>query len=375
MGRSIDRDKQRFLDITREKTRERLKKAMKKGELIGKKDGKKVKVPYHYIELPRIRYGSNQQGGGDGVGQGDAEEGDVLQEPQPGDEPGEAGNQEGEHLYEEFDISELAQELAQELELPKIEPKGKRLIYSTSQKLKTINTVGPPGRLHKKRTFKNALKRSLASRTHRLGKPVVPIRSDKRYRTFKPEYIPEMNAVIFYMMDISGSMSQEQKLWSRTLEFWIDLWLSTNYKNLESRYIVHETKAWEVSREDFYYTTESGGTMISSVFRKQAEIMHKDYNPDEWNIYLIYCSDGDNWNHDDSLETFSIIDEHILPYVNMIGYAQTTSPYGSGKFLKELREHYGLSDDNDDDHKILTTKIDSNEDIMKAIKYLFGKGK
>ncbi|RME55397.1 DUF444 family protein [Candidatus Woesearchaeota archaeon] len=371
MTGSIERDKQRFLDITRQKTRKRLKEAMKKGELIGKKDGKKVKVPYDYIELPRIRYGSPGQGGGDGVGQGDAEEGDVLADPQEGDEPGQAGNQPGEHLYEDFDLSEIAKELAKELELPRIEPKGKRLIYSTSEKLKTINTVGPPGRLHKKRTFKNALKRNLASRTHTGF--VVPIRADKRYRTFKPEYIPEMNAVIFYMMDISGSMGEEQKLWSRTLEFWIDLWLSDNYKNLESRYIVHETHAWEVTREDFFYTRESGGTMISSVFKKQAEIMHNDYNPEEWNIYLIYCSDGDNWNDDDTRETFRIMDEHILPYVNMIGYAQTTSRYGSGNFLKELTKHYNLDDD--PDSKILTTKIESHEDIMKAMKDLFGKGK
>ncbi len=83
---------------------------------------------------------------------------------------------------------------------------------------------------------------------------VVPIPSDKRYRSWKTEAEPVANAVIVYMMDVSGSMGDEQKEIVRIESFWIDAWLQKQYKGLESRYIIHDAVAREVDRETFFHT-------------------------------------------------------------------------------------------------------------------------
>jgi hypothetical protein len=362
MSGSIDRDKQRFIDITKDRTRKRLKDMLKRGEIIGKRDGKIVKVPYDVIELPRIKYHSGEGGeGGEGDGSGDGDHG----EKKPSDEIGE-------HELEAFDLEELAEELLAELELPKIEPKGCRMIQSHNEKLKTINRVGPQGRIHKKRTFKNALKRSMASGSHYPGKIVSPVRPDRRYRSFKPEFTPEMNAVIFYIMDVSGSMGQEQKEMVRTMSFWVDLWLSKNYKAIESRYIIHDAAAKEVDRDTFFTTREAGGTMISSAYLKTAEILQDNYKPEEWNIYILQGSDGDNWSKEDTSLCFQILNRDLLPHLNLLGYVQTRSPYGSGQYLQDIIDNYNLKDENS---KILTTEIADKAGIFDSIKDIFGKGK
>ncbi len=138
--------------------------------------------------------------------------------------------------------------------------------------------------------------------TYDAGNPVVvPIPDDKRYRSWKTEAEPVANAVIIYMMDVSGSMGDEQKEIVRIESFWIDAWLQKQYKGLESRYIIHDAVAREVDRETFFHTRESGGTMISSAYKLCAQIIDDHYPPEEWNIYPFHFSDGDNWSMDDTL--------------------------------------------------------------------------
>lgn len=94
-----------------------------------------------------------------------------------------------------------------------------------------------------------ALKRQMALGLYDPDKPAVAIvREDKRYRSWKVKEVPQNNAVIVYMMDVSGSMGDEQKEIVRIEAFWIDTWLRSQYKKLETRYIVHDAAAKEVSR-------------------------------------------------------------------------------------------------------------------------------
>ena len=102
-----------------------------------------------------------------------------------------------------------------------------------------------------------------AAPTTRSSPIIVPIREDRRYRSCKLQNLPETNAVIIYMMDVSGSMGDEQKEIVRIESFWIDTWLRHQYKGLETRYIIHDAVAREVDRDTFFHTRESGGTMIS----------------------------------------------------------------------------------------------------------------
>ena len=201
-------------------------------------------------------------------------------------------------------------------------------------------------------------------------KPViVPIPDDKRYRSWKTEAEPVANAVIIYMMDVSGSMGDEQKEIVRIESFWIDTWLSKQYKGLESRYIIHDAVAREVDRETFFHTRESGGTMISSAYKLCAQLVDDHYPPEEWNIYPFHFSDGDNWSMDDTLSCVDILKQKLLPRVNMFAYGQVESPYGSGQFIKDLREHFSK------DERVVTSEIRDKDAIVGSIKEFLGKGK
>ena len=142
------------------------------------------------------------------------------------------------------------------------------------------------------------------------------------------------------MMDVSGSMGDEQKEIVRIESFWLDTWLRHQYKGLETRYIIHDAVAREVDRDTFFHTRESGGTMISS--RLQA--VPRDHRRPttrrrSWNIYPFHFSDGDNWSADDTrLLRRDARRATSCPTVNQFAYGQVESPYGSGQFIKDLRE-------------------------------------
>ena len=164
-------------------------------------------------------------------------------------------------------MEELAQILGEELALPRIEPKGKKNIVATKDKYTGIRQAGPESLRHFKRTFKKALKRQISSGIYDPSRPlVVPIREDKLYRSWKEIPKPESVACIIYMMDVSGSMTDEQKEIVRIEAFWIDAWIKAHYNGIETVYIIHDAAAQEVDEHTFYHTRESGGTKISTAY-------------------------------------------------------------------------------------------------------------
>lgn len=368
MSQKIDQDHSRFRKIVRGKIKQNLRKYISQGELVGKQGKDKISVPLPQIEIPRFRYGSKDQGG---VGQGQGNEGDPLGgEQQPGE--GKAGDQAGEHALEvEVTFDELAEILGEELALPRIEPKGRETLVTQKDRFTSIRRTGPESLRHFKRTFKHALKRQIAMGTYNPDKPVIiPVREDKRYRSWKTYPLPETNAVIIYMMDVSGSMGDEQKEIVRIESFWIDTWLRSQYDGLISRFIIHDATAKEVDRETFFRTRESGGTMISSAYKLCAKMIEEEFPPADWNIYPFHFSDGDNWSADDTAVCIKVMREQILPASNMFCYGQVESPYGSGQFLKDLHDHF---DENDD--KMITSEIKGREAIVESIKTFLGRGK
>ena len=259
--------------------------------------------------------------------------------------------------------------MAEELELPNIEPKGTSSIETSSVKYTGIRPTGPESLRSFKRTYKTALRRMISSGEYDPDFPiVVPRREDRRYRSFNVENKPTTNAVIIYMMDVSGSMGDEQKEIVRIESFWIDTWLRSQYKGLESRYIIHDATAREVDQQTFFHTRESGGTMISSAYRSCIEIIDADYPSDEWNIYPFHFSDGDNWSVDDTVQCMKLLKQSIVPRVNMFGYGQVESPYGSGQFIKDLQEHFG------EENKVTLSEIKNRDMIYDSIKEFLGKG-
>ncbi len=368
MSRSIDRDLSRFKKIVRGKVRQQLRKYITRGEMIGRKGRDVVSIPIPNIDIPHFEHG---QSGSGGVGQG---EGDVGQPIGRGQDDaqgkGQAGNQPGGHIREvEISLDELAEMLADELELPNIVPKGKDALKSQKDKYTTVRQTGPDSLRHFKRTYKRALKRMIAANDYDDKNPVViPNRDDQLYRSWKTVTEPEANAAVIYMMDVSGSMTDDQKEIVRIEAFWINAWLQKQYDGVQTRYVIHDAIAKEVDEDTFYHTRESGGTRISSAYEVAKSIVSGQFPPDEWNIYCFQFSDGDNWGEDNT-GCLKILLEDLLPYCNLFCYGQVESPYGSGDFIRELRRI------NEDFENLILSEIDSKDAIYDSIKLFLGKGK
>ena len=365
---SIRKDQNRFRDIVRGKIKENFKEYVTHGEMIGKREKEFVKIPVPYIEIPRFKYGPKQKGG---VGQGEGKPGDQVGkdgQPQPGE--GKAGNDPGEHEIEvEVSFEELADILGEELELPRIQPKGSK-IESDKNRYSGIAPVGPEGLRHFKSSYKRALKRYISSGLYDPENPVIiPVRGDYRYRSTKVKSSPQANAVVIYIMDVSGSMGNEQKEIVRLESFWINAWLQKHYKGLETRFIIHDATAREVDEDTFFRTSESGGTLISSAYKLCREIIEREYPPHEWNIYPFHFSDGDNWSGDDTRLCMKILQQSILPAVNFFGYGQVESKYGSGQFIKDLEKEFI------NEEKIILSKVKNKDAILPSIKEFLGKGR
>jgi sporulation protein YhbH len=365
---NIERDHGRFKEIVKGNIRKNLKEFISSGSILGRRGKDKVSVNIPQIDTPRFKYGSKQSSG---VGQGDGQPGDSLGgDPQQQEGAGQAGQDPGDHALEvDIKIEELAQILGEELELPNIQPRGRKNISSTKEKYSSIRQVGPHALRHFRRTYREALLRQLVVGSYDKDNPVIiPIRDDMRFRSWKNEKKPETNAVIIYMMDVSGSMGDEQKEIVRIESFWLDTWLRSQYQGLDTRYIIHDAVAREVDRETFFHTRESGGTMISSAYKLCADIIAKDYPVDEWNIYPFHFSDGDNWSLDDTDVCMNLLRDTILKASNTFCYGQVVSAYGSGQFIKDLREHFGEHD------QVVLSEIAGRDAIMQSIKDFLGTG-
>jgi uncharacterized sporulation protein YeaH/YhbH (DUF444 family) len=197
---------------------------------------------------------------------------------------------------------------------------------------------------------------------------VVPNKDDERYRSWKSVPKPQANASIIYMMDVSGSMTDEQKEIVRIETFWIDTWLKKQYDGIQRRYIVHDAVAHEVDEDTFYRTRESGGTRISSAYQSALAIIDRDFPPDDWNIYCFHFSDGDNWG-DDNSRCLEFLSEQLLSISNLFCYGQVRSPYGPGEFITELDS---LTEEHEN---LLLSNISDRDAIYDSIKEFLGTGR
>jgi uncharacterized sporulation protein YeaH/YhbH (DUF444 family) len=366
VGQKIERDLHRFRKIVRGKVKSDLSKYISRGEMIGKKGNDLVSIPIPSIDIPQFRYGKKNSGG---VGVGDGDVGDPLSNPDGEGEP-QAGDSPGGHILEvELTMEEIADILGEELALPRIEPRGKKNVVTEKDKYSSIRRVGPESLRHFKRTFKNALKRQISSGTYIPTEPkVIPIRADKQYRSWKETPKPDAVAAIIYMMDVSGSMTDEQKEIVRIESFWIDTWIRKHYNGIERIYIIHDAIAKEVDEHTFYHTRESGGTKISSAYELANKIIDARFSPSDWNIYAFHFSDGDNWG-DDVPKCLDLLSKELLPKLNLFGYGQVESPFGSAEFYEHLAELV------DEQEKLIISKIPDRESILGSIKEFLSTGR
>lgn len=146
---------------------------------------------------------------------------------------------------------------------------------------------------------------------------------DLRYKNYERTPIPSSQAVMFCLMDVSGSMDQATKDIAKRFYVLLYLFLTRTYENVDVVFIRHHTQAKEVDEHEFFYSQETGGTMVSSALKLMNDIVTKRYPANEWNIYAAQASDGDNWA-DDSPKCKELLTTSILPYCQYYSYIEIT---------------------------------------------------
>ncbi|MCP3980642.1 MAG: DUF444 family protein [bacterium] len=360
MRRSVSRiksDVNRFRQIVRGRVREELRKHLGHQEMIGRQGKRVVSIPIPQLEQPHFVHDP----GGQGVGQGDGE----------GGEGNKAGKDPGQHMLEaEFTVEELAQMLGEALELPRIVPKGREELDTQTGRYTGISQTGPESLRHFKRSYRQAMRRMISTGAYDPDNPRIDLhRADRRYRTFKPRRQPSANAVIIYVMDVSGSMGADQKELVRTESFWLDAWIQSHYQGTRTVYIVHDAAAKEVDRDTFFRIRESGGTVISSAYELTKRIIRERYSPEDWNLYLFHFSDGENYSRQDTERCLQMLAEDLLPAVNLFGYGQVESYGTSGDFFDALSKRFKEQD------SVALSRIPDRDAIVGSIKLLLGKGR
>ncbi len=322
----------------RRRHKEKIEKAIKEGvydivaeeSIIGQAGKKKIKIPVRGIKEYQFVYGSGAGSKGVGSAQGqDIKKGQVIQKGKKGKTPGKgnkAGNDKGEEYYEvEVTLDELAKYLFDDLNLPDLEKKANNTIMAERIKRKGYRKKGIRARLSKKETLKNKIKRQKQAIKNKTYEPESEDRfpfheDDLKYKHIEIKEKPITNAVIFFIMDVSGSMTKQKKFLARSFFFLLYQFIRYRYEKIDTVFISHTTEANEVNEDDFFKKASSGGTYISSGLVKTLEIINERYNPSSWNLYSFHCSDGENWSEDNQKALNAMT--KIIEYSQLAGYIQ-----------------------------------------------------
>jgi sporulation protein YhbH len=318
-------DRIRHREKVRQSIRASIADIIAEESIIGRNRDRIIKVPIRGIKEYRFVYGKNAAGVGQG--NGGLETGDVIGEEsldQTG--PGKAGDQPGLDYYEtDVTLDELIDIMFEDLELPDLERKKLREIETERQtRRQGYRSVGIRVRLDKRRTVKEKIRRRFASRTNRQDHGSTqrfPFHeNDLTYRHLTTDIRRESNAIVFCMMDTSGSMDTMKKYLARSFFFLLCQFVAAKYRNVETVFLAHHARALEVTEEDFFTKGESGGTLISSAYDKALEIIAARYHPSLWNIYAFHCSDGDNFDSDNATALHRARD--LCEVCNLFGYGE-----------------------------------------------------
>ena len=168
---------------------------------------------------------------------------------------------------------------------------------------------------------------------------------DLRYRSRVRVPVPTSKAVMFCLMDVSGSMDEGRKELSKRFFILLYLFLTRHYEKIDLVFIRHHTQAQEVDEENFFHARETGGTVVSSALVLMEEIIRARYSPSEWNIYGAQASDGDNWHHD-SGRCRELLNEKLLPLCRYFAYVQVAEEeqnlWEEYTQLLEVQRHFAM---------------------------------
>lgn len=367
-------DRRRHRELVEESIKKNISDIIAEESIIGQSKNKKIKIPIRGIKEYRFIYGDNKPGTGSGAG--NEKRGDKIGSEKDKDKSDKAGNEEGEDIYEiEVTMEELINYLFEDLDLPFMDRKKFSEIESERKK-KRLGYVrkGIRPRLALKRSMVERIKRKKAyERGKRLHPEVYdeekrfPFKEDDlRYFRLKEDKKLQSNAVVFCVMDTSGSMGTTKKYLARSFYFLLYQYLLLKYVNVEIVFIAHTTVAKEVNEKDFFHKVESGGTYISSGYEKVLEIIEERYSPSIWNLYAFHCSDGDNWREDNDKAIKAA--RKLCETCNLFGYGEIKQAYLSynstikNEFLNKVKYP-----------NFAVVTISRKEDIIPALRGLLEK--
>lgn len=340
------RDRMRHRQKIKDSIRDNIGDILAEESIIGRDKDKIIKVPIRSVKEYRFIYGDNSAGAAQG--DGNQKPGDVVdQGGQDGQGQGQgAGSQAGVDAFEtDITLEELIAIMFDDLELPELERKAlKEVVSEDARKRKGHRKAGIRPRLDKRATARNRIRRKLSVKGSRGFDPDedeqrFPFhQDDMSYFHIAPTTREASNAVVFCIMDTSGSMGTVKKYLARSFYFLLYQFVRQKYANVEVVFIAHHTEAKEVTESDFFHKVESGGTYISSGYRKALDIIHDRYHPSLWNIYAFHCSDGDNF-YSDNERALQAADE-LCKVCNLFGYGEI-KPSGSAYYSGSMLEVFG----------------------------------
>jgi uncharacterized sporulation protein YeaH/YhbH (DUF444 family) len=359
------RDWLRHNDKVREAVQNHLPELIAGPDLITGPQERTVQVPVRLLEHARFKLaeGRSQTGAGQGVGQ----PGDILQAGPPERAPGsgdsgEGGSEDGEvRLLLEFSIDDVMDWVWEELKLPDLKPKPSTRIDEVELVREGWDKRGARSRLDRRRTVKEAIKRRAVQ-----VDPVPFTNDDLRFRQIVARPRPSTSAVIFFVIDVSASMTQLERKLAKSFFFFALQGIRRKYTKVEARFIAHTTHAWEFSESEFFQVSGIGGTIASSAFRLALELVRTQLNPAQNNVYLFYASDGENFTEDRSAASQALTE--LGGMLNYIGYVETL-PGVSRSLETEMRrlcnelERRGVP--------IGSSVLANPEDVWRALRKFF----
>lgn len=367
LKKRAQRDSDRHKELVKKEIKKNGKDLITEYNIIKSDGNKKIKIPIKFLERYRLKYGdSNPQ---KGTGQGaDVKPGQAYRPKKSEQGSGQPGNEKGEDVYEaEISIDELVEILLEELDLPWMEPTASSLIEVENEEFTSIARKGIFSDLDFKRTLLENIKRN-AAKGHAEIKDINE--SDLKYRVWENENEYHSNAVVYLMMDRSGSMDKPKTDIAKTFYFWMVQFLKKRYKHIELVFIAHDVEAKICSEDDFFKILASGGTQCSSAYKLAYEHLKVNYPTEDWNAYVFEMSDGDNYGVDNEkvLEYVQL----LLPLVRAMGYGEIMAEeskdlpfYAPDRLLSTLLEN------NVNRTRFVCLRFSTKDDIFAALKKFF----
>jgi uncharacterized protein len=408
-------NRQRFLRRARAQVRRAVREASSNRSIKEAGKGGEISIPAGGVHEPSLRR-SSQGGNRDYVLPGNKKyiEGDGIPRPEQGGGQGSRASDSGDGEDEfRFALSdeEYLDLYLEDLELPDL---AKRQVMGATAVLwrqAGFSTSGPPSRISVPRTLRHSMSRRIALKRPKADEinvlraeieklereggqfdqlvklradlEVLLLRSkripyidpvDVRYRRLETTPKPIARAVMFCLMDVSGSMNEHMKDLAKRFYSLLYLFLNRRYEHVDVVFIRHTHEASEVDEQTFFYSRETGGTVVSTALFKMAEIIRDRYPVTEWNIYAAQASDGDNTSSDNAV-VLAQLRENILPICQYYAYVEVgmddeEEAPGAGEPSTNLWRAYRRVPD---DEPFAMRKVRHRRDIYPVFRDLFAR--